>query len=41
MITADQDLARHQEIYKGFTKFLTWLSVVCAVVVALLAFITL
>jgi len=41
MISAEQDLARHQDIYKGFTKFLMWLSVTTVVVIVILAFVTL
>jgi hypothetical protein len=40
-MSADQDLVRHQQIYKGFTKFLIWLSATVIVVIVILAFITL
>ncbi|HEY5208661.1 MAG TPA: aa3-type cytochrome c oxidase subunit IV [Stellaceae bacterium] len=40
-MSADQDLVRHQEIYRGFTKFLTWGSACVIVVIVILAFVTL
>jgi Bacterial aa3 type cytochrome c oxidase subunit IV len=40
-MTADQDLARHQDTYRGFTKFLLWLSATVVVVIVILAFVTL
>ena len=40
-MAADQDLQRHQEIYRGFTRFLMWLSATVIVVIAILAFVTL
>jgi hypothetical protein len=41
MISAEQDLSRHQEIYQGFTKFLMWLSAITVTVIVILAFVTL
>ncbi len=40
-MSVDQELARHQETYKGFTRFLAYLSATVVVVIILLAFITL
>jgi hypothetical protein len=40
-MSVDQDVVRHQEIYRGFTRFLVWLSAAVVVVIAILAFVTL
>jgi hypothetical protein len=40
-MSVDQDLVRHQQIYRGFTRFLFGLSATVIVVIVLLAFITL
>lgn len=40
-MSVDQELVRHQQIYKGFTRFLGWLSATVVVVIIILAFITL
>jgi len=40
-MSADQELARHQDIYRGFTRFLTWGSAIAVLVIVILAFVTL
>jgi hypothetical protein len=40
-MSVDQELARHQETYRGFTRFLIWLSATVIVVIVILAFVTL
>jgi hypothetical protein len=40
-MSADQDYLRHLEIYRGFTKFLTWGSACAVAAIVILALVTL